>query len=269
MKIGSRRRSAIRPADARENPGLVLAVLALGVVLPFAPPTVAPARPPAAPLPAVAAVLPAPPPRQTVVNVDPRPVVLQDQPTGGRTVALTFDDGPDPRWTPQVLAALRRHGAVATFCVITDNVRAHPDLVRDVVDAGMRLCDHTRTHPADLTVLPRPQLETEVVGARADLAAEIDAPVAYFRAPGGHFSTPVLDLAAGHGMQPLGWSIDPRDWEQPGVAAIVATLQRDVRPGSVILLHDGGGHRRQTVDALEVVLPWLAAHGYRCTFPTP
>jgi peptidoglycan/xylan/chitin deacetylase (PgdA/CDA1 family) len=204
--------------------------------------------------------------------MDAHPVVLADQTAerpGVRTVALTFDDGPDPRWTPQILAVLRRYGAVATFCMVTTNVRAHPQLVRDVVDAGMRLCDHTRTHPDDLTVLPADQQDSEIVGARADMAAATDAPVAYFRAPGGHFSPPVLDLAAHHGMQPLGWSVDPRDWEQPGVPAIVYAMQKNVRPGAVILMHDGGGQRQETVEALEVLLPWLVAQGYRFSFPTP
>lgn len=268
----------MRPADPRDNPGLVLAALTLGLMVMLVPPVDGRVRaeagaPVAAPAPAAAPVqLPAPALKQLVVAMDAQPVVLADQTAerpGIRTVALTFDDGPDPQWTPQVLAVLRRYDAVATFCMVTKNVRAHPELVGDVVDAGMRLCDHTRTHPADLTVLPEDQQESEIVGARKDMAAATDAPVAYFRAPGGHFSPPVLDLAAHHDMQPLGWSVDPRDWEQPGVPAIVYAAQKGVHPGAVILMHDGGGRRQETVEALEVLLPWLVAQGYHFSFPTP
>ncbi len=183
-------------------------------------------------------------------------------------VALTFDDGPDPRWTPDVLDLLRRHGAVATFCVVGAQVAAHPDLVRDIVAAGHRLCDHTRTHDEGLAARSAEDMADEIVGARDDLAAVVDAHVAYFRAPGGNWSPDVLELAVGSGMQPLGWSVDPRDWRRPGATAIVEAVQREVRPGAVILLHDGGGRREQTVAALARLLPWLVDHGYGFAFPT-
>jgi peptidoglycan/xylan/chitin deacetylase (PgdA/CDA1 family) len=93
--------------------------------------------------------------------------------------------------------------------------------------------------------------------------------VVYFRAPGGHFSPALLQLAVAQGMQPLGWSVDLRDWERPGRLQILTTLERNLRPGAVILMHDGGGDRSQTVEALGLMLPWLAESGYRFTFPTP
>jgi peptidoglycan/xylan/chitin deacetylase (PgdA/CDA1 family) len=197
-------------------------------------------------------------------------VVLSDVVAApGRTVALTFDDGPHPRWTRKILAVLRRSGAVATFCMIADKVPGHEDVVREVVDSGMRLCDHTRTH-AELTTLPDTVVADEVTGAQASLAAAAGgAPVGYFRAPEGRSTPHVLDLAATHGMQPLGWSIDPDDWRRPGVAAIVEQVRRQVRPGAVILLHDGGGPRDQTVAALGQLLPWLVEQGYRFGFPSP
>ena len=186
-----------------------------------------------------------------------------------RTVSLTFDDGPDPAWTPKVLGLLRQHRAVATFCVIGNQAQRHPKLLHEIVDSGMRLCDHTRTHPADLTAVPADRQRSEIVDTRAQLSAEAGAPVAYFRAPGGHWSPAVLQEAVGSGMQPLGWSVDPRDWEQPGVPAILATLQQQLRPGAVVLMHDGGGDRAQTVEALAAMLPWLDEQGYRLVFPTP
>lgn len=235
-----------------------VAALAFGLLATIAPAAPAPVHP------KTTAALPAPP--------APIPVVLTELPAAPGstpTVALTFDDGPDPRWTPQILDLLRRHGAVATFCVVGESVDAHPDLVHDIVDAGMRLCDHTRTHDEGLPALTGAEMTDEIVGTRQDIAAVVNAPVPYFRAPGGNWSAEVLDLAVGSRMQPLGWSVDPRDWRRPGVDAIVAAVQRDVHPGAVILLHDGGGRREQTVAALERLLPWLAAQGYGFGFPTP
>lgn len=188
---------------------------------------------------------------------------------GEKIVALTFDDGPHPVHTPAILDVLAENHAVATFCMVGKQVVAHPDLVREVVDAGMRLCNHTVDHDETLSRKPVAAIETELTGATDDLhaAAGDDVAVEYFRAPGGNWSAPLVRTAARHGMHPLGWSVDPRDWARPGVRAIVTSVERDVRPGSVVLLHDGGGHREQTVAALRQVLPWLAGQGYRFGFP--
>jgi peptidoglycan/xylan/chitin deacetylase (PgdA/CDA1 family) len=202
----------------------------------------------------------------------PRPVppdLIREIPTDEKVVALTFDDGPHPEYTEQVLDVLAEYDAVATFCMVGKQVRAHPGIVRDVVAAGMRLCNHSIHHDERLSRRPAAAIERELLAAGDELhaAAGDEAPVGYFRAPGGNWSVPMNDVAARHGMHPLGWSVDPRDWSRPGVPAIVASVTRAVRPGSVVLLHDGGGRRDQTVAALHQVLPWLADHGYRTGFP--
>lgn len=210
------------------------------------------------------------------------PVVLTEAVGAGpdqRVVALTFDDGPDPRWTPQVLAVLREHGAVATFCMVGAMAAARPDLVREVVAAGMRLCDHTRGHDEQLPDRDADRLADELLGGRDDIArsagdggarsAGDGGAVPYFRAPAGNWSPGLQAAAAAAGLQPLGWSVDAGDWRRPGAPAIVAAVQRQAHPGAVVLLHDGGGARDQTVAALRELLPWLAAQGYRTGFPTP
>lgn len=252
------RASAVRRLDRRELPGIYLAVLVLAMTGPFLPGT----RVPILPVPVTA---PAP-----VAAVGPAllTAVLAERP-GDRVVALTFDDGPDPHWTPRVLDLLRRHGAVATFCVVGSQVARHEDLVRAVAAAGMRLCDHSRSHDEQLSTRPPAQIAGEIVGTRDAIWAAADVHVGYFRAPGGYWSPELQRIAAENRMQPLGWSVDPRDWRQPGAAAIVETVQQQVRPGAVVLLHDGGGPRGQTVEALEQLLPWLIAQGYRFGFPTP
>jgi peptidoglycan/xylan/chitin deacetylase (PgdA/CDA1 family) len=270
------RRPRIPPFRRRDLPGIYLAVLVFGLVAPLLPmPPVAPQA--AVVVPAIAPEPPPPPPVQ-VELVAPGPVVpraeVLNRLTDARTVALTFDDGPDPRWTPQVLAVLQRHGAVATFCMIENSAAPHESLVRQVVAAGNRLCDHSRTHDEQLPDRKPETITDEVVTAGSDLSAVAGgAPVAWYRAPGGNWSTDIATLSADHGMQPLGWNIDPKDWERPGADAIVAAVQRQLQEqapdGGIILMHDGGGDRDETVAALEQLIPWLVAHGYKFGFPVP
>jgi peptidoglycan/xylan/chitin deacetylase (PgdA/CDA1 family) len=184
-------------------------------------------------------------------------------------VALTFDDGPDPVWTPRVLALLHSYDDVATFCMIGQQAAARPDLVRAVVAAGMRLCDHTRDHDQRLRSRPPAVLDPEITGAQTELRSISGAPVRYYRSPGGDWSQNQLDLAIADGMQPLGWSVDPQDWRRPGTDAIVTRVESGLRPGGIVLLHDGGGDRSQTLAALQRLLPWLRDGHYRTVFPTP
>jgi peptidoglycan/xylan/chitin deacetylase (PgdA/CDA1 family) len=145
-----------------------------------------------------------------------------------------------------------------------------PDLVRAVAAAGMRLCDHTQDHDVKLRARPPAVLDAEVTGGWAAIrSAAAGAPVGYYRSPGGGWSPAQVDLAAAEGMQPLGWSVDPQDWRRPGIGAIVDRVEHRLRPGGIVLLHDGGGDRSQTVAALQRLLPWLHDHGYVAVFPTP
>ena len=277
MLQGTRtRRRRIPPFRRRELPSIYLAVLVFGLVVPLLPPLEMPDVPITAPSLAPEAT-PEPPPVQ-VQLVAPAPVVpraaLLNKLADSHTIALTFDDGPDPRWTPKILEILQRHGAVATFCMVSKNAAGHEALVKQVVDAGMRLCDHSRTHDEQLPDRDPARIDDEVVGAQSTLSAAAGGTsVEWFRAPGGNWSTEVATLSVEHGMQPLSWNVDPRDWERPGAAAIVAAVQQQIRQqapdGPIVLLHDGGGPRDQTVDALEQLIPWLAEQGYRFGFPVP
>lgn len=237
-----------------------VAVLVFGLaaqVLPFTPGAVPVHGPP---VPVV----------RTAAAVVPVSAVVQTEVAGGsRTVALTFDDGPDPRWTPQVLDLLARHKAVATFCLVGDNVDRYPELVRRIVDAGMRLCHHTQVHDTHLADGSPDEIADDLGPTQRRLEELAGGPVAWFRAPGGYWTDPLTAVVAGAGMQPLGWSVDSGDWRRPGVAAVVSTVQRQIHPGAVVLLHDGGGSREQTVAALEQLLPWLVDRCYAFGFPGP
>lgn len=188
--------------------------------------------------------------------------------TPGRAVNITFDDGPDPRWTPQILDVLRWHHVHATFCMIGPQALAHPDLVRRVVDEGHRLCDHTVHHDTTMNHKPLGYQESETLDALAMIQeASGGARVEYFRAPGGAFTPGNRARAARNGMRPLGWNVDTKDYEEPGVTAILRTLREEIHNGPTILFHDGGGYRGQTVEALDLALTWLRAHGYAFSFP--
>ena len=191
----------------------------------------------------------------------------------GKRVALTFDDGPDPVWTPKVLDLLAARHAHATFCLIGENARAHPDLVRRIVAEGHTLCDHTATHDQTLRDQSLEKMTTEIVGGKASItAAAPGAAVPYFRAPEGNFSKrgaqPSLQrVAAAADMRSLGWAVDSLDWTKPGVTKIVDSVRTKLGEHDVVLMHDGGGDRAQTVAALKILLGWLDQRGYAYVLP--
>ncbi|MEV7183671.1 polysaccharide deacetylase family protein [Kitasatospora sp. NPDC093102] len=226
----------------------------------------APATPsaPAAPAaPAAGPSSPAAPPPHTGAGT-----VIGSTASGGRTVALTFDDGPGPA-TGQILDLLAQYHAKATFCEIGQNAAANPAMVKRILAAGHRLCDHSVHHPQPFAKLPHDKAVYEITAAR-DMIVQAGGPgteVNWFRAPGGGFNSDNEHITAGLGMSSLGWSVDPRDWSRPGTPAIVSAVQKQLKPGGVVLMHDGGGDRSQTVAALKQLLPWMVAEGYTFDFP--
>ncbi|MGK4585020.1 polysaccharide deacetylase family protein [Kitasatospora sp. HPMI-4] len=186
----------------------------------------------------------------------------------GRTVNITLDDGPDPRWTPKILDVLARNQVKAVFCMIGPNAKAHPDLVKQVVAAGHRLCDHSVSHDTAMDHKSVDYQQKEILDAKEMIdQASGGEPVHYYRAPGGAFTLESRQIAAAHGMRPLGWNVDTRDWERPGSDKILESAKVQVRRGPTVLMHDGGGNRAQTLEALEEFLPWLKANGYTFSFP--
>ncbi|MFG1775083.1 polysaccharide deacetylase family protein [Micromonospora sp. NPDC049051] len=180
--------------------------------------------------------------------------------SGTSLVALTFDDGPDPQYTPQVLALLREHQVRATFCVVGENAQRHPDLVRAIAADGHTLCNHSWNHDVTLGQRSPTAIRADLLRtSEAIRAAAPDAPIAYYRQPGGAWTGQVVSVAQELGMTPLHWTVDPADWEVPGAGRIAATVIAGVVPGSVVLLHDAGGDRQGTVDALHRILPALTS----------
>ena len=175
-------------------------------------------------------------------------------------IALTFDDGPGPS-TPAVLSALERERAPATFFVVGEHVAGQEGLLQRMLRDGDAIGDHSFTH-ADLAndgVAAHAEIDET---KRAIERATGDVPC-LFRAPFGDLSTALLVDARAQGLITVQWDVDPRDWSLPGPDRIAATVLRQARDGSIVLLHDGGGTREQTVEALPGIVDSLRGRGFR------
>jgi peptidoglycan/xylan/chitin deacetylase (PgdA/CDA1 family) len=188
----------------------------------------------------------------------------------GRTVALTFDDGPHPKYTERVLTVLRDKGVTATFCVVGNQAVTYPELIETIVEDGHVLCNHTVSHDMSLRFKRESVIAAEFDDTQAAIVrAAPDADIRYFRAPGGYFAENLNQVATDRGLTTLGWSVDSNDWRKPGAGAIRDTVLSQVHPGAIVLLHDGGGDRSQTVSALPEIIDELDDRGYTFVVPEP
>jgi cellulose synthase/poly-beta-1,6-N-acetylglucosamine synthase-like glycosyltransferase/peptidoglycan/xylan/chitin deacetylase (PgdA/CDA1 family) len=195
--------------------------------------------------------------------------LISYQPPPGRRIALTFDDGPDPRWTPAVAAELRAQGIRATFFEIGSQAARYPNLVRDLVRDGDEIGNHTFTH-VPLSAVPAWQAGMQIDLTEAALAGITGHYTRLVRPP--YSSTPdavtlrderALARLAGRRYYIVLANFDSKDWERPGLAAIISHATPPGRTGGIVMLHDGGGDRSQTVAALRRLIPRLRARGFR------
>lgn len=181
---------------------------------------------------------------------------------GDKVIALSFDDGPDVRYTPQILAVLAQFGVTATFFMVGWEADAEPALVRQVVAGGNGVGNHTWSH-VNLVKLKPSALPAQVDQTTQLLGSLTGRPVTCLRPPGGDINAAVETELAQRGLTPVLWNDDPRDWTRPGVAAIVRVALSEAKPGGIVELHDGGGNRSETVQALPAIITGLQARGYR------
>ncbi|MDX2974159.1 polysaccharide deacetylase family protein [Kribbella solani] len=178
-------------------------------------------------------------------------------------VYLTFDDGPST-YTPQVLKILRAYGARATFFEIGQNVARYPYLTRQVYQQGNSVQNHTWSHP-DLRHVSAAVFRSQVQKTDRYIRAQLGYTPICLRPPDGSTNKQVTRRAAALGKKIRLWTIDTRDWSRPGTSVIVRRALANVHNGSVILMHDGGGNRSQTVAALPTILRALKARGFGFT----
>lgn len=202
--------------------------------------------------------------RRTVLS-EPIPGRL----TSPRQIALTFDDGPNPAWTPRVLALLASARVRATFCLIGHQVEQYPQMVRAIVAGGHTLCNHTWDHDEQLNHRAAARASQEMLSTQAAIFAATGVRPKLFRAPGGAWSPQIEAIARSQHLTPLKWTADPRDWSRPGVRAILSQTLARLKPRGILLLHDGGGNRDQTVAALRYLLVRLPLLRFTYGVPRP
>ncbi|MCL4527938.1 MAG: glycosyltransferase [Chloroflexi bacterium] len=186
-------------------------------------------------------------------------------------IAITFDDGPDPNWTPQILNILKQYNVPATFFVIGSSATQNPGLLQQIVNQGNEVGNHTYTHP-DLSAVPQEQEIIELNATQRLFESVLGRRSVLFRPPYSEDVEPdtpdqvkPLVMSGQLGYYTIGMQIDPQDYLQPGVDTIVQRVMDQVASsnGNVILLHDGGGDRSQTIAALPLIIQGLQARGYR------
>jgi peptidoglycan-N-acetylglucosamine deacetylase len=186
--------------------------------------------------------------------------------TGTPTVALTFDDGPDPAITPKLLDLLRANRLTATFCLVGSRVKRYPELTARIAAEGHTLCNHSWDHAEFLYRGDDAKITRDLERTTAAIhKAAPGAPIRYFRAPYGNFTPRVIAVAKRLTMLPLGWNVDDQCYTTsrygtgPAMVRHMSTrVRRDTKPGSIILSHDLA--KPQTLVAYKQLLPWLRAH---------
>ena len=185
-----------------------------------------------------------------------------------KVIALTFDDGPWPEYTDEILNILDEHDAKATFFTIGDQISNHTSTVARMSDAGHQICTHTWDHASgsgqgvNLTFMTSAeQIEQVTKGYEAIEAVTGNDASRVIRAPGGNYSGSIIWTLAKYVSAEIGWNVDTEDWRTPG-ADVIAERIMSAESGEIVLMHDGGGDRSQTVEALRTALPYLKEQGY-------
>ena len=199
---------------------------------------------------------------QPSASPSPAPATPEPSVRLARTIYLTFDDGPNPTWTPEILALLEKNGVHASFFVIGENAKDWPGLVEREARDGDTVGDHTWSHP-ELPALTASAVWVQLARAKNLLTTLTGKAPSLWRPPYEAFNPTVIKVASGLGMTMQLWSVSTGDWELPGTKVIVSRVMSVLRNGMVVLFHDGGGNRSETVAALAILLTDLHAAGYR------
>lgn len=208
---------------------------------------------------------------QSIASV-PQPMMISRHGfSSEKVIALTFDDGPSRRYTPPILDILKEKGAKASFFVLGSSAALEPEILKRVYAEGHDIGNHTFTHP-DLSEIPSAQLDLELNATQRVLEAKLGIRTVLFRPPfvkdiepETHSQARTLQASAALGYITIGQRIDPLDWGRPGVDEIVrrTVSYAAKQSGNVVLLHDGGGDRTQTIAALPRIIDELRVQGFR------
>lgn len=185
--------------------------------------------------------------------------------TSQKVIALTFDDGPDPSETDQILAVLRQYNAKCTFFAIGKRIAAYPDVARRVITDGHELANHTYNHIYFKKPISGQQIQEELALTEKEIVKVSGRHSSLFRPPGGMYDETLVDISNSMGLTPVLWSWhqDTRDWNRPGVYSIASRVIRNAHSGDIVLLHDHVHGQSQTLEALKIILPELQKQGFR------
>ncbi|MEG0450428.1 MAG: polysaccharide deacetylase family protein [Lysinibacillus sp.] len=188
--------------------------------------------------------------------------IVWDINTDEKIIALTFDDGPHEKYTTEVMDLLDKYDAKGTFFIVGLNAVKNPEVVKRMYEEGHELANHTFTHPLKRTV---PDLMDEIAQTNEAIFSITGFSPKLFRPVEGQYTDAMIDAVVKEGYKVVMWSWhqDTEDWKDPGVHKIVSNVLTDSKQGDVVLFHDGGGNREQTVKALEEILPELQKQGYK------
>lgn len=176
------------------------------------------------------------------------------------TVALTFDDGPNPTFTPQILAILKKYNIKATFFVVGANAKEYPEMIKAIHDQGHVIASHSETHPL-LTKISEAQLQKEVA-TPSEIVKNINGvKIKCLRYPFGASNAHVRAVIRAHGMTPTPMGFNSFDYERPGTQKIVDQVLKNAHSKQVILMHDGFAKREQTVAALPIIIEGIQKKG--------
>lgn len=198
-------------------------------------------------------------PAKVVGGYDSQVIRCRDNDAG--RIALTFDDGPHPKYTEEILDILAEYNVKATFFVIGENVAAYPELVEREMAEGHEIGNHTQTHPIGSS--SEEKLEKEVLLCESAIDEVLDRRPYLFRPPGGVLNETIMGIARRHHYDVVLWSIDTRDWAHTPSDKIVSGVMKNIDGGDIILMHDFISKDSPTPEALRILIPKLLEEGYQ------
>ncbi|RJG21013.1 polysaccharide deacetylase family protein [Paenibacillus thiaminolyticus] len=213
------------------------------------------------PMPANAAIKPV---RKDRAYFEERGDIVWEVPSAGKRIALTFDDGPDPKNTPAILELLKQHDAKATFFLVGWRVKDNPELVKRTVREGHEVGNHSYYHKYFRRGISAAEIKEDMMKAHRVIKEVTGTAPHLYRPPGGYYNQQLVDVARANDYRIVMWSWhqDTKDWSSPGVQRIVNKVLNSARNGDIVLMHDFAEGRAQTVEALKQILPELKKRGY-------
>jgi polysaccharide deacetylase family sporulation protein PdaB len=201
-------------------------------------------------------------PKKDRAYYETRGEIVWEITTDEKVIALTFDDGPHPAYTAEILKLLKQYESKATFFVVGNKVNLYPDILKQTLDEGHEIANHTYSH----TYLSRKNNIKKEINKTEDLIyATIGRRCQLFRPPGGFYNERLVSIVRNEGYKMIMWSwqLDTKDWDTPGVNKIVNRVLKNVKNGNIVLFHDYIEGPTQTIDALKIILPELKSRGYQ------